>query len=73
MEKTAEVVRRRVTPPHGRGQVKSNTLTCTPHNNSCMPNKIAGRCEIFIVLGPRTAADQSMDRKCSTLLLVIPP
>ena len=27
---------------HGRGQVKSNTLTCTPRNNSCVPNQIAG-------------------------------
>ena len=35
---------------HGRGQVKSNTLTCAPCNNSCVPNQIAGKCEIFIIL-----------------------
>ena len=28
---------------HGRGQVKSNTLTCTPRNNGCVPNQIAGK------------------------------
>ena len=28
---------------HRRGQVKSNTLTCTPRHNSCVPNQIAGK------------------------------
>ena len=26
---------------HGKVQVKSNTMTCTPRNNSCVPNQIA--------------------------------
>ena len=39
------LIRHRVTCPHGRGRVKSNTLTCTP---SCVPNQIAGKvCNIY--------------------------
>ena len=31
-----------------KGQVKSNTLTCAARHTGCVPNQIAGRCEIFI-------------------------
>ena len=48
---------------HRRGQVKSNTLTCTSCNNSCVPIRLQERCEIFILLGPQTAADQSMNQR----------
>ena len=66
---------------HGslRGQVKSNTLTCTCKDSCTCPIRLQERFEIFVILGPRQQQTRAWTRECSMLrqklsrVLVIPP